>query len=305
LRELTCEENFSLCPEGDTFPIENGIPRFVPPSNYANAFGLQWKRYRRTQLDSYSGTDISKKRLRRCLGEKLWHNLAGKQVLECGCGAGRFTEILLNLGASVTSADLSEAVEANAENFPVSDTHRIAQADILNLPFAPRQFDVVICLGVIQHTPKPEETIARLYEQVRCGGSLVIDHYTHSLSYYTKTTALFRQVLKRLPPAEGIKWTERLVRALLPLHYRARRFRPAQMLLSRLSPVRCYYNNFPELGDDLHREWALLDTHDSLTDWFKHFRTRNQIRQTLQRLGAQEIESEYRGNGVEARAIRP
>jgi 2-polyprenyl-3-methyl-5-hydroxy-6-metoxy-1,4-benzoquinol methylase len=45
------------------------------------------------------------------VGEKLWAELAGKQVLECGCGAGRFTEILLAEGAQVTFIDLSEAVD--------------------------------------------------------------------------------------------------------------------------------------------------------------------------------------------------
>src|SRR5437016_3317155 len=127
----------------------NGIPRFVPNSNYAAAFGTQWKKYRLTQLDSYTGTTISKDRAQRCIGETLWNKLEGKQVLECGCGAGRFTEILLAEGACVTSIDLSEAVDANQENFSQNETHRIAQADILQLPFAPQQFDVVFCLGVI------------------------------------------------------------------------------------------------------------------------------------------------------------
>src|SRR4030095_1644460 len=84
-----------VCPGGHTFPCRNGIPRFVANSNYAAAFGAQWKKYRLTQLDSYTGTTISRDRAQRCIGEKLWRELDGKQVLECGCGAGRFTEILL------------------------------------------------------------------------------------------------------------------------------------------------------------------------------------------------------------------
>jgi 2-polyprenyl-3-methyl-5-hydroxy-6-metoxy-1,4-benzoquinol methylase len=98
-------------------------------------------------------------------------------VLEAGCGAGRFTEVLLKRGASVTSIDLTDAVAANQENFPQSEHHRIAQADILRLPFSPKQFDAVFCLRVIQHTPSPEAAIAALYDQVRPGGLLVIDHY--------------------------------------------------------------------------------------------------------------------------------
>src|SRR5438093_8168936 len=101
-----------VCPRGHTYRVLDGIPRFVSSSGYASAFGLQWKRQRQTQLDSYTGTQISRARLRRCLGDTLWKALAGKQVLECGCGSGRFTEGLLDQDAYVTAADLSDAIEA-------------------------------------------------------------------------------------------------------------------------------------------------------------------------------------------------
>ena len=225
-------------------------------------------------------------------------------VLEVGCGAGRFTEILLSTKASVTSVDLSSAVEANQENFPQGDRHRILQADVLKLPFSMGQYDIVFCLGVIQHTPNPEETIRKLFAQVGPGGWLVIDHYTYGLSYFTKTALLFRMILRRLPPEEGLKWTQRLVKVFFPLHRLVRKNRIAQALLSRVSPVLSYYHVFP-LDDDLQRQWSLLDTHDSLTDWYKHFRTKGQIRRAFESCGATQISCEYGGNGVEARGHRP
>jgi hypothetical protein len=76
-------------------------------------------------------------------------------------------------------------------------------------------------------------------------------------------------------------------------------------LLSRISPIRSYHTQYPELSDDMQREWSLLDTHDSLTDWYKHLRTRRQIRRALERLGLADIWCEYGGNGVEARGKRP
>jgi 2-polyprenyl-3-methyl-5-hydroxy-6-metoxy-1,4-benzoquinol methylase len=292
------------CSGGHRFQIVGGIPRFVPASSYADHFGEQWKRYRLTQLDSHTGYPISRDRLRRIFGEALWSRLHGSNVLECGCGAGRFTEVLLNRGARVTSIDLSNAVEANVENFPLSPMHRVAQADILTLPFAPRQFDVVACIGVIQHTPNPELTIERLYQHVRPGGWLLIDHYTYELGWYTKTAPLFRMVLKRLPAGVSMRLTERLVNAVLPIHKRVARSR-VRSLLYRLSPVLTHYSTYPELDDELQRQWALLDTHDSLTDYFKHFRTSGQIKAQLERLGLDQTWCAYGGNGVEARARRP
>lgn len=97
------------CPRGELFAVRHGVPRFVAGEGYAAAFGSQWHRHRPTQLDSRTGLTISEKRARRCLGEELWTSLAGKSVLECGCGAGRFTEVLLGKGAHVTSIDLGEA----------------------------------------------------------------------------------------------------------------------------------------------------------------------------------------------------
>jgi 2-polyprenyl-3-methyl-5-hydroxy-6-metoxy-1,4-benzoquinol methylase len=294
-----------VCSAGHSFLLRNNIPRFVTSSNYAAAFGIQWKKYKLTQLDSYTGSTVTTDRARRCIGGVLWAQLEGKQVLECGCGAGRFTEVLLGQGAFVTSIDISEAVDSNQENFPQNATHRIAQADILRLPFGRQQFDVVFCLGVIQHTQNPEETIKSLYSHVKPGGSLVIDHYTHNISWYTKTAPIFRQILRRLSPNKGIKATEQLVRMFWPLHRLTRHFYPAQILLSRISPVLCYHRAYPSLDDELLREWALVDTHDSLTDWYKHFRTRAQIKRTLECLGLQEISCDYGGNGVEARGKRP
>jgi 2-polyprenyl-3-methyl-5-hydroxy-6-metoxy-1,4-benzoquinol methylase len=304
----TCLEkkgDILFCFHGERFFLRQGIPRFVDQKTYADAFGAQWKKYRLTQLDSFSGVPITRERLRRCLGEELWTNLAGKHVLECGCGAGRFTEILLRQGALVTSIDLSDAVEANQENFPQSGSHRIVQADILQLPFKPGQFDIVLCLGVIQHTPKPEATMAALAGHMKAGGALVIDHYTYHLSEFTKSAAFLRLILKRLPPVKGLQWTERMVSVLLPFHKRVRRSRATQMFLSRLSPVISYYQAYPKLNDEMQYQWALVDTHDSLTCWYRHFRTRSQIERTMKSLGLEEVVSWCGGNGIEARALRP
>jgi 2-polyprenyl-3-methyl-5-hydroxy-6-metoxy-1,4-benzoquinol methylase len=307
-RRLDVHHGTLLCEFGHRWRTDRGIPRMLPSgANYADAFGLQWRTYRTTQLDSRTGTTLSRDRARRCLGEECWQSLHSTRridLLEVGCGAGRFSEVLLSTGAHVTSIDLSDAVDANQENFPQNARHRILQADVGRLPFLPRQFDVVFCLGVVQHTPSPERTIEKLYEQVRPGGLLVIDHYTYTLSEFTKLAPLVRMVLCRVPPETGLRWSKRLVDWFLPLHRAVRHHRLAQALLSRVSPVLTYYHALP-IDDELQREWALLDTHDALTDRFKYFRTRHQISTCLKTLCAEAIWCERGGNGVEARCRRP
>ncbi len=284
--------------------ILHDIPRFVDSGSYASLFGDQWKQYKKTQLDSYTGSPISESRLDRCLGD-LKDKLAGKTVLEAGCGAGRFTEVLLKKGALLVSSDLSSAVEVNAENFPISDKHQIIQADINDMPYADESFDVVICLGVIQHTPDSEKTIEDLYKLVKKGGMLVIDHYSFDRSNYLRLARIYRIFLRKKTSDYTIPYTQKLVKRYLPWHKRVAKYKLLSVLLNRISPVVSYYNVFPQFNETQQQEWALLDTHDSLTDWHKRFRNKKEITDTLQGLGAVDIQCAYGGNGVEANCKKP
>jgi len=296
-----------VCGFGCHVPVVGGIPRFVSPDNYAAGFGLQWKAFRKTQLDSYTGTTVSRDRLARCLGGSL-DVLRGKTVLEVGCGAGRFTELMLNAGARVFACDLSNAIEANFENCCKSPNYFVCQADVRQLPFARESFDFVVCLGVIQHTPNPEETIAALARFVKPGGSLVIDHYSRDYPQ-TAPRRILRGLLLRLPPRTAKGLALGIARFLLPLHklgwnqkrgrWRLRKF------LQKFSPVIDYYESYPELGRELLAEWSLLDTHDTLTDYYKHLRSVEEIRECLTACGFVDLDVYYGGNGVEARARAP
>ena len=299
------------CPEGHRYKVRNGIARVVPSATgYTDAFGEQWNTYRATQLDSYTGTTISRDRLERCMGPLLWQRLQGSDrssVLEAGCGAGRFSEVLLAApGAVVTSTDLSTAVDASTVNCPISERHRVVQCDINAMPFRPGSYDIVVCLGVIQHTPSPDVAIEALYAQTKPGGWLVLDHYSASLAHYTKITALLlRPWLKRLSPSTGMAATDLLSNVFFPLHRAVKRRRLLQVALSRVSPLLTYFHDHPELDDRLQYEWARLDTHDSLTDYYKHFRTAAEMTRLLSRLGATEISVAKGGNGIEARCRKP
>ena len=187
-----------VCAQGCVTPVVRNVARFVDSDDYAAAFGWQWTHFRRSQLDSYTGTTISRDRLTRCLGGSL-SMVRGKTVLEAGCGAGRFTELLLDAGARVVAADLSAAVDANYENCGHHREYFVCQADIRRLPVAPHSFDIVMCLGVVQHTPEPEETIAALAGYVAPGGLLVIDHYSEDYPV-TAPRRVLRDFLLRMPP---------------------------------------------------------------------------------------------------------
>jgi 2-polyprenyl-3-methyl-5-hydroxy-6-metoxy-1,4-benzoquinol methylase len=296
-----------ICEHGCSVPIVRGIPRFVDTSNYAAGFGLQWNQFRRTQLDSYTHTTISRDRLTHAVGGNL-DILKGKTVLEVGCGAGRFTEVMLAAGACVVACDLSTAVDANYANCGEHPNYFVLQADVRALPIKQHSFDFVVCLGVIQHTPSPEETITALARCVKPGGMLVIDHYGPSYPV-TFSRRWLRHLLLRLPPASAKSLALTISRLLLPLHKLSwRPTRTAARLraqLQKFSPLVDYYDVYPRLDKKILAEWSLLDTHDTLTDYYKHLRTAEEIERCLLACGLGETETEYAGNGVEARALMP
>ncbi|NIJ19302.1 SAM-dependent methyltransferase [Sphingomonas naasensis] len=284
------------------YPILHDIPRFVASDNYAEAFGLQWNKFKRTQLDSATDTTITEDRLRIAFGCDL-SELAGKRVLEAGSGAGRFTEILLKHGALVYSFDYSSAVEANFENNGSHDRLTLFQADIRHIPFANDTFDAVVCLGVLQHTPSTLASLTELTRVLKPGGQLVTDHYKWHLGNFTSLYLPWWAVIKRLSPARQIDVTDQLTKIFFPIHWSVRNNRLAQLLLRRVSPINFYYGDF-DLPKDTLYEWSRLDTHDRNTDHFKRHVTRRSYQALLEQAKLTDIEVFVGGTGYVGRAIK-
>ena len=97
---------------------------------------------------------------------------------------------------------------------------------------------------------------------------------------------------------------EALVSFFFPIHKAIRHIPFAQQIFSRVSPITTYFHAYSHLPDHLQREWSILDTHDSLTDWNKHLRTMKQIALVLNEIGAIAIEVSKGGHGVEARCLK-
>jgi hypothetical protein len=68
------------------------------------------------------------------------------------------------------------------------------------------------------------------------------------------------------------------------------------------SPIIDYQEAYKQLSPKLLYQWAVLDTHDTLTDAYKHLRSAEEIIRCLRECGMEDIETVYAGNGVEARA---
>ena len=303
-KNLTYDGNVLANDFGEKFPIVHSIPRFVENGNYAKAFGFQWKTFVNTQLDSLTNTNESKIRLERCLGYTL-DNLKGKNVLEVGAGAGRFTELLVKAGAFTHSVDLSNAVEANLENIGQQPNYQIAQANVYELPYPKESFDVVICLGVIQHTPSSEKTIKALWEMVKPSGELIIDHYKWRPGYYTTPGPYFRFFLKRMSPERSRKIVEKLCSFYFPIHWAVRKNAILTWIVRHLSPVLENMARFESQGFEYNLLLSQLETYDHLTDFYKYLITKRELISILNKLPKmQEHSLREDGNGYESKITK-
>jgi SAM-dependent methyltransferase len=273
---------------GHAYPIVRFVPRFVPQANYADNFGFQWNRFRQTQLDSHTGVPISRDRLFQSSG---WTaaDLAGKRVLDVGCGAGRFAEVTLAAGARLVALDYSSAVDACAANLGPHPRLDVVQGDIYKLPFKPGSFDHLYCLGVLQHTPDVERSFKALPEQVRGGGKVAVDVYPELRLNWLWPKYWFRPVTKRMNPQRLFRLVERLVPLLLPLSDVVATIPLIGRKLRYAVPVANHRPDYPQLSRKQIHEWAVLNTFDMFGPAYDQPQSAETLRRWFAEAGLREI----------------
>lgn len=295
-REEDGEARLVCAGAGHIFPFVTGIPRFVSGDNYAESFGFQWRKFSKVQLDSYNGTAFSDERFRSITG---WteQDLAGKLVLDAGCGAGRFSEIALNYKADLIAFDISDAVVACQENL-APRALLICQASIYELPFRPATFEFVYCIGVVQHTPYPGETIRALCRMVKPGGQIALWIYERDWKSFLGTLGFkysLRPVLRRLPRPRQYAVCRSMVRLFLPLaSFCKTRGLPGKIVM-RLLPIASAHLQSVPLSPDDFRTWVLLDTFDMYSPAYDQPQTFENVSHILAEEGFDGIERQPHG----------
>ena len=99
-----------------------------------------------------------------------------KTVLEAGCGGGQHTHFMAPYAKHITAVDLNTIILAKERNQSFNHIDYV-EADVATMDLQ-KQFDMVVCIGVLQHTDSPEKTIINLKKHLKPGGLLLVWCYS-------------------------------------------------------------------------------------------------------------------------------
>jgi len=174
--------------------------------------------------------------------------LAGKRVLDIGCGGGILAEAMAARGATVTGIDLSEkalkvaALHLNESLLKVN--YQKAAAEEFAAEHA-AGFDIVTCMELLEHVPEPSSMVAACAQLVRPGGQVFFSTLNRNPKSYLFAVVGAEYLLGLLP-----KGTHDYLRFIKPSELarwsRANGLRPDEVLGMTYNPVTRRYRLGPD-----------------------------------------------------------
>ncbi|HET6264527.1 MAG TPA: bifunctional 2-polyprenyl-6-hydroxyphenol methylase/3-demethylubiquinol 3-O-methyltransferase UbiG [Usitatibacter sp.] len=171
--------------------------------------------------------------------DALAGGLAGKRVLDVGCGGGILAEAMAAKGAQVTGIDLADkplkvAMLHGLETGSRVD-YRLVSAEALAAE-APESFDVVTCMEMLEHVPDPASTVAACARLAKPGGWVFFSTINRNPKSFLFAIVGAEYVLRLLP--RGTHEYARFIRpSELAAHCRAARLAMADLTGMTYNPL--------------------------------------------------------------------
>jgi 2-polyprenyl-6-hydroxyphenyl methylase/3-demethylubiquinone-9 3-methyltransferase len=128
--------------------------------------------------------------------------LAGKRVLDVGCGGGILSESMAALGAEVTGIDLSDKALKVARLHLLESgrqvTYRLVSVEAL-AGEQPGGYDVVTCMEVLEHVPDPESQVNACAQLLKPGGHAFFATINRNAKSFLLAIVGAEYVLRLLP----------------------------------------------------------------------------------------------------------
>ena len=129
--------------------------------------------------------------------------LAGKRVLDVGCGGGILSEAMAALGAAVTGIDAGLAPLAVAKMHLKESGWQIdylmATAEAFSAGHA-EQFDMVTCLELLEHVPEPVSVVSACHRLVKPGGDVFFATLNRNLNSFLFAIIAAEYLLRMVQP---------------------------------------------------------------------------------------------------------
>lgn len=128
--------------------------------------------------------------------------LAGKTVVDVGCGGGILSESMAARGAKVTGIDLSDKALKVAKLHLLESGHQVDYRKITVEALAaelPQHFDVVTCMEMLEHVPDPASVIQSCARLVKSGGWVFFSALNRNPKSYLYAIIGAEYVLRLLP----------------------------------------------------------------------------------------------------------
>lgn len=128
--------------------------------------------------------------------------LAGKRVLDVGCGGGILSESMARRGAQVTGIDMGEAPLSVAQLHALESEIEVEYRKVPVEELAeeqPASFDAVTCMEMLEHVPDPASVVAACAKLVKPGGQVFFSTINRNPKAWLFAIAGAEYVLKLLP----------------------------------------------------------------------------------------------------------
>ncbi len=244
-------------------------------------FGEQWTRFSEPATGWYGSVESLQD-----IASPLFDlgRVNGATVLDLGAGTGRFTRILLDLGAklviAVEPSKAMEALRANTRHIADRVDYQESRADQLDLASVA---DIAIAIGVLHHIPNPDEAVGSLYRALKPGGVFLAWVYgREGNEAYLRFTLPLRRCASIMPSWLRIG----LAGAVLPF---------ADLYMMLCAGFRLPLRDFMR-GVQARLSWRqrLLNVYDQLNPAFAKYYTRDEAMALLTRNGFHNVRCHHR-----------
>ncbi|CAM2193934.1 bifunctional 3-demethylubiquinone-8 3-O-methyltransferase and 2-octaprenyl-6-hydroxyphenol methylase [Paraburkholderia kururiensis] len=129
-------------------------------------------------------------------------HLAGKRVLDIGCGGGILSESMAGLGANVKGIDLSHEALGVADLHSLESCVTVEYEEIAAEALAAREpasYDVVTCMEMLEHVPEPAAIVAACAALVKPGGWVFFSTLNRNVKSYLLAVVGAEYIARMLP----------------------------------------------------------------------------------------------------------